>query len=53
MGGERQVDGLAVLVDGAGEVVPLALDLDLRPVHPPVVVDRAFGLSGRQPPTAA
>ena len=37
IGGEQDVDGLAVLVDAAIEILPLTLDLDMRLVHPPTL----------------
>jgi len=43
---QQEVDGLAMLVDGAVEVFPDALDLDVRLIHAPVAADRALVLSG-------
>ena len=43
---EQEVNGLAVLVDGAVEVFPGALDLDVRLVHAPVGADRALVFPG-------
>jgi hypothetical protein len=37
MCGGQEVDGLVVLVDGALEILPLALDLDVRLVHSPTL----------------
>jgi hypothetical protein len=42
MGGEEEIDGLAVPVDGAVEVFPLAFDLDVRLIHPPALADQAL-----------
>ena len=41
MGCQQDVDGAPMLVDGAGEVFPLALDLDVGLVQPPALVGRA------------
>ena len=42
VGGQQEVDGLAVSIDGAVKVFPLALDLDVRFIYPPARADRAF-----------
>jgi hypothetical protein len=42
MFGKQKVDGLAVFVDGAIELAPLALDLDVCLVHPPTDPHRAL-----------
>lgn len=39
---QQEIDGLALLVDGAVEVFPDALDLDVRLVHAPAVTNRAL-----------
>jgi hypothetical protein len=41
-GGEQEVDGLTLFVDSPVELLPLALDLDVRLVYPPALADRAF-----------
>ena len=43
---KQEVHGFAVLVDGAVEVFPDALDLDVRLVHAPAAADRALVLAG-------
>jgi hypothetical protein len=43
---QQEVDGLAMLVDGAVEVFPDALDLYVRLIHAPVAADRALVFSG-------
>jgi hypothetical protein len=40
--GEEKIDGLAGLIDRAIEIAPLALDLDVRLVHPPTAPHRAL-----------
>jgi hypothetical protein len=42
MSREQEIDSLPPLVDGAVEVFPLALDLDVSLVHPPTLADRAL-----------
>jgi hypothetical protein len=39
---QQEVDGLALLVDGAVEILPDALDLDVRLIHTPAAPDRAL-----------
>ena len=51
MGGEEKVDRLAISIDGAVEVLPLAFDFDVRFIHSPTRADRAplpFAESGLQ-----
>ena len=43
---QQEVDGLALLVDGAVEVFPDVLDLDVRLVHAPAAADRALVFAG-------
>ena len=43
---QQEVDGLAMLVGGAVEVFPEALDVDIRLVHAPAAADRALVLAG-------
>jgi hypothetical protein len=51
---QQEVDGLAVLVDGAVEVSPDALDFDVGLIHAPAAADQAlvftaiFSMSGRK-----
>jgi hypothetical protein len=42
VGRQQEVDGLTVPVDSAVEISPLALDLDVRLVHPPALAYRAL-----------
>jgi hypothetical protein len=42
MFGEQKVNGLPVFVDGAIEIAPLALHLDVCLVHPPAAPHRAL-----------
>ena len=42
MGSEEKVDRLAVPINGAVEVCPLAFDFDVSLIHPPARADRAF-----------
>ena len=39
---QQKVDGLSLLVDGAVEVFPDTLDLDVRLIHAPAAADRAL-----------
>lgn len=45
LGREQKVHGLALLVDGAVEVFPDTLDLDIRLVHTPAAADWALVLA--------
>jgi len=44
LGRQQEVDGLALRVDGAIEVFPDALDLDLGLIHAPATANRALVL---------
>ena len=46
LGREQEVDGFALLVDGAVQVFPDALDLDVRLIHSPAGTDRALVFPG-------
>jgi len=60
MGGEEKVDHLAIPIDGAVEVLPLAFEFDVSLIHPPTRADRAllsfaehrFELRGKLPDPA-
>ena len=43
---QQEVDGLSMLVDGAVEVFPESLDLDVRLVHAPAAADRVLVFPG-------
>src|SRR5450830_714809 len=45
LGAQQEIDGLSFFVDGAIEVFPLPVDLDLGLIHPPAATDRALILS--------
>jgi hypothetical protein len=44
---QQEVDGLAMLVDGALEVFPDALDFDVGLIHAPAAADRALVFWGQ------
>lgn len=46
LGCEQEVDGFALLVDGAVQVFPDALDLDVHLIHSPAATDRARVFAG-------
>lgn len=45
LGPQKEVDGVAALVDRAVQVLPLAADLDVGLVHPPALFDGALALA--------
>jgi hypothetical protein len=47
----KEVDALAITIDGTIEIAPLAIDLDVGYVHPPIPAGPgACCLCGKRPP---
>ncbi len=41
-GSEKEIDRIAIAINGAVQVLPLACNLDVRLVHPPAASNRSF-----------